>query len=230
MRPLPSRDRLVLARARARRRRTEAGATMFIVATTLALLGAMGVYALTSTASETKSVGYVRQAAQAEHIAMTAVNLAAERIRPDTVQNIIAHASSNQYQDKNCRSATPYVAGSVSKGQACWRLNPAEIERQLGPSITVFGPESFSHIGTPGIQPDFYVEITNPASTAGTVAGFQSSDPSSGGVGSTNNRLRLTIAGISGHSALAGTVAPEVLVLARGNITTVSTNKAIIQR
>lgn len=222
--------RLVLARARARRRGREAGATMFIVATTLALLGAMGVYALNATQTETRSVGYVRQAAQAEHIAMTALTLSAERIRPDTVAIVKAYANNPLYQDKNCRTAIPYVAGQDNPGMRCWRFNPGELQRQLGPSVTVFTPESFSHLGTPGVQADFSAEITNFRDSAGTTTGFATVNGT--GIVSTTERIRVTPIGITGHTLLPSpaTVGAEVVVFARGYVSTVSISSHIIQR
>ena len=57
------------ARARARARRRSAGAAMFIVAVTLGLLAAMGVYGLSATAYDIRAAGHGRAAAQVQHTA-----------------------------------------------------------------------------------------------------------------------------------------------------------------
>ncbi|CAN5917725.1 hypothetical protein BH11MYX4_BH11MYX4_13540 [soil metagenome] len=53
-------SRRALARARARRR--NAGAVMFIVAVTLGLLAVMGVYGLSATSADIRSAGHMREA------------------------------------------------------------------------------------------------------------------------------------------------------------------------
>ena len=54
--------------ARARRRRREGGAVIFIVAMTLALMLSMGAYAMQAASTEIRTSGYVRQAAQTHYL------------------------------------------------------------------------------------------------------------------------------------------------------------------
>ncbi len=54
--------------ARLRSRREQRGAILFVVAMTMALLGALGVYALGAATSEIKTSGYARQATQTHYI------------------------------------------------------------------------------------------------------------------------------------------------------------------
>jgi len=61
--------RIVHLKKRARLRRKSGGAIIFIVATSLALLAAIGVYALSSAASDTRASGYYRQSTQAQYMA-----------------------------------------------------------------------------------------------------------------------------------------------------------------
>ena len=62
-------DALLHRRARilrgSRRRREAGGTVMFLVATSMALMAAIGVYAMTSSQQEVKASGYTRQATQA---------------------------------------------------------------------------------------------------------------------------------------------------------------------
>jgi hypothetical protein len=68
------------ARSRVARRSREGGAVMFIVAMTLALLAAMGAYALAIAATEVKTSGYLRQAVQTHYLSEWAVLGAAEEL------------------------------------------------------------------------------------------------------------------------------------------------------
>ena len=68
---------------RARARRQSEGAVMFIVAVTLGLLAAMGVYGLTATQADIKSAGHMREALQAQRAGEHALSW---RRRPSTPQ------------------------------------------------------------------------------------------------------------------------------------------------
>src|SRR4051812_10073630 len=73
---------VVLARARARHE--SAGAAMFIVAVTLGLLAAVGVYGLSATAMDVRAAGHMRESAQAQSAAEHALLLTAESFTPGT--------------------------------------------------------------------------------------------------------------------------------------------------
>ncbi len=75
--------------ARSRHRRRSAGATMFIVVVTLALLAVMGVYGLTAASNDIKSGGHVRSRAQAMHASEYASAFASEGFTRSTTSTLL---------------------------------------------------------------------------------------------------------------------------------------------
>ena len=59
---------LLHTKARQRRRRSQRGAVVFIVAMTIAVLASLGLYALQSASTEVKTSGYGRQNAQSHYL------------------------------------------------------------------------------------------------------------------------------------------------------------------
>lgn len=152
---------LVRAKDRARRRRREGGAIMFIVATTLALLATMGVYALAAASTEAKTSGYVRQAAQAQYMAELAAMATAESVTAANADYFINVLMRSAQQDKNCMSAAAYDASyatSSAVAQSCWRFSKQELETTW--KMPMLSSESL----TPATQlnVDFFAEMTNP--------------------------------------------------------------------
>ena len=60
---------------KAARRRTQRGAALFVVAVTLALLAAMGVYGLTATALDVRAAGHSREAMTGQNMAAHSLSL-----------------------------------------------------------------------------------------------------------------------------------------------------------
>ncbi len=73
------------AKRRVAKRRAQGGAVMFIVAMTLALLVAMGAYALTVASREVSISGYLRQNLQTHYLSEWAVLGAAEELSLNTI-------------------------------------------------------------------------------------------------------------------------------------------------
>jgi hypothetical protein len=71
---------LALAKRRARRRRSSAGGTMFVVAMTLAVLSTIGAWALQSAALEVRMAGFERQSTQTHYLAEYGVLTALENL------------------------------------------------------------------------------------------------------------------------------------------------------
>lgn len=172
---------------RARARRDSAGAAMFIVAITLALLAAMGVYGLSATAVDVRSAGHLRQSAQAQAAAEHALMLTADSFTPGTSAEIIRAMQSGRttsnvdVQATNCKTANPFnitTNAEYRAAQACLAWNASEMARissgvnrwrdgatgsYFEPSnantFSTFSPQSFGDVPQ---RPFVRVEITNP--------------------------------------------------------------------
>ncbi len=165
------RSRSSLRRARARRR--SAGAAMFIVAITLGLLAAMGVYGLTATAYDVRAAGHGRAAAQAQHAAELAMVTSATLLRPENVGGLAGILTRGNFPAKPCKSAKPVFAGDQIQNAAaetCIPLSPDSNMRALAPvpgswptpsgGVTVpFTAQSFGEVPW---HPFINVELTNP--------------------------------------------------------------------
>ena len=89
-----TRDRTtLLTRARARRR--ERGAVVFIVAMTLAVLASLGLFALVSASTEVKTAGFERQSLQTHYLAESATLATASMVGPDYAQAVESSMRNN---------------------------------------------------------------------------------------------------------------------------------------
>jgi Tfp pilus assembly protein PilX len=173
---LRSNRRLRLSLAHARARRDSGGAVLFIVAMTLAVLAVMGVYGLGATATDIRSAGYMREAAQAQSAAEYSLGLVAESITPQTAAEVVRVMRSGQdnMQATKCRTANPFDASTNAQhraAQAClsWkesdmvRMSKGINEWQLGdltdPLDSTFYESSFGNVPN---RAHIRVEITNP--------------------------------------------------------------------
>lgn len=175
--------RNALRRARARRR--SAGAAMFIVAITLGLLAAMGVYGLAATAYDVRAAGHGRSAAQSQHAAELGIVMTSTIITPGNAQTIVNKMGANPGLGlNNCRSSKP-GNGDILKNRAaesCLVLTPETMRpysavpsswpaTATAPMTLPFTPESFGEVPT---HPHIRVELTNPidwAAPAGYAVG-----------------------------------------------------------
>lgn len=168
-----------------RRRTNERGAVIFIVAMTLSVLAALGMYAIGATATDSKVAGYTRQRVQAQNISEFGVVGAAAAIDGPSAQVIVGMMSGTK-KDTNCASlpkpGTPAAAlvpdscrrmgvdelsgrrtlalgESYAPGERVWENAPfGSITKQVsGVNITASAP-----FGPYPVQGSFYVEITDP--------------------------------------------------------------------
>jgi Tfp pilus assembly protein PilX len=169
------RGRAVFARARARK--TSDGAAMFIVAVTLGLLAAMGVYGLSATAVDVRSAGHLREAAQAQSAAEHALMLTADTFTPGTTGELIKAMQAGQtgagvdIQATKCSTANPFNTTTNAEyraAQACLSWSVQEMERIArnvnpwtldGTTNSTFTPQSY---GLSVNKPFVRVEVTNP--------------------------------------------------------------------
>lgn len=109
--------------ARARKRQESRGAVIFIVATTLALLAAIGVYALSSAASDTRSSGYHRQATQAQYMSELGANALATYI------DVSGAPPANEWGTAACQTIPSGATGDAAK---CKILGSTSLAKILG--------------------------------------------------------------------------------------------------
>lgn len=175
-----------LARVRARRRRRSAGAALFIVAVTLGLLAAMGVYGLSATAYDVRAAGHTREATQVQHAAEQAIVMAAESLSPGTAGEVVRVMQADptttvRAKSAACKTAKPVSTNTIDQAarrvaEACLILSPEEM-KNLHPikpwSNPAFSNKSFGDVA---LFPFVRVELTNPIDWDAP-AGFATSSP-----------------------------------------------------
>jgi hypothetical protein len=135
---------------------------MFIVAITLGILAAIGVYGLSATAVDVRAAGHLREAAQAESAAEHGIALAADSFTPGTAGELIrAMQSGTTIQATNCQTANAFNSAAepnsqYRSAQACLSWNTAEMENINGQAG---GPN-------PGANPWWTSNLTGPPKTA----------------------------------------------------------------
>jgi hypothetical protein len=164
---------------RVQRRRRSEGAVIFIVATTLALLAGMGVYALTSTTSEVRTAGYQRQATQAHYVTDLGTTAAVETFSPENASYI-----DNQMRIASNLKCLSSPQAALSSGvseiaKRCVKLHPDYIKESLGlaplPSNDSSKTDEYQTIPGTQIRGSFLSEITEPINN-GMQAGFDLSN------------------------------------------------------
>jgi hypothetical protein len=172
--------------ARARTRAKSAGAAMFIVAITLAMLAAMGVYGLSATAIDVRAAGHLRESVQAQSAAEHAVMLTAESFTPGTAGELVRAMQSGKegsaaVQATTCKTSNAFDAAGETNSeyraaQACLSLNVAQMQSLStninpwttvvsgsGVEATTFGADSLGPIAN---KPYMRIEVTNPVDIA----------------------------------------------------------------
>lgn len=174
-----------LAKRRAARRAESAGAVMFIVAMTVVVLAALGLYALRAASSEIKITGYERQSAQTHYLSEYGVLGSTQQINGTKAQLYVGLMVS--MPDRGC-SSLPGVptTGTTSWGatpgpisQACRRMGSAELAGTSGSTgafvnnVLELQPTTTTQpsLGSVPLTGDFFVEMTNPTQTT-PPAGF----------------------------------------------------------
>lgn len=163
--------RLALRRARARRH--NAGAVMFIVAVTLGLLAVMGIYGLSATSADIRAAGHMREAIQGQKATEAALMLTAETYNPVKAQGLVDRGSSGPTagtgqggQATNCKTAAPYTGNVDTRdAEACVKLDlpaMAILAAPVNPWASPFTAQSF---GASVNLPYVTVEVTNPITT-----------------------------------------------------------------
>jgi hypothetical protein len=161
-----------LAKARTSRRRTEAGAVMFIVAMTMTVLASVGVYALAAASNEVRTSGNERQNTQTHYLSEYGVLGATHEMVSGKAQFYLGLMLSKPDNPCVALPGVPSTASPVTR--ACRRLGSAELgQAWTATTITVpYGNGSTTpayQLGTaPGsfgpipMYGDFFVELTEP--------------------------------------------------------------------
>jgi hypothetical protein len=152
---------------RAIRRKRDAGAVMFIVAMTLAVIATMGMYALAIASTEVKTAGFVREETQVHYLSEFGVLSTAQEVSGPKAQ--LYTTAMRSFPDTNCISLYGIPAGSGVLPLSCRVVGSAEMVASWQPSVApVIVPwtsnateNSRGSLGLP-TAPDFYVELTDP--------------------------------------------------------------------
>jgi hypothetical protein len=217
--------KLVSSLRRARARRDQRGAVMFIVVVTLGLLAAMGAYGLSATRADVKASGSMRDALQAQAAGQQAVAMTAESFNPAAVQALVLKMSGDG-RTTNCKTAAPYVGPNPAPAAAqCVRLSEDEMKKIAladgisgNPWITTngnafsddaFGPGPLPPAPNP-IRPYTTVEVSNPLDV-----------PPPAGSGYDPSKLRFTqvTATVFVNVKDSATSASRSVVVSRGRMT-----------
>lgn len=109
--------------SRARTRREQRGAILFVVAMTLALLGALGVYALGAATSEIKTSGYGRASAQTHYISELGTVAMLDAFSPANASYFDAQMLLPANAQDPCKSAVAAGASEVTAiAQRCAKV------------------------------------------------------------------------------------------------------------
>jgi hypothetical protein len=179
------------ARVRARARARSAGAALFVVAVTLGLLAAMGVYGLTTAAQDVRAAGHIRLATQTQHMAESGVILTAQTMTPGTGGEIVrlmhappgAGGSVGRATATDCKTAKPWTGDiRFETAEACKVLEWDEMRRIANANSPWFAGQEPAMLNSPvaadrsfgevrvgtitpatgGVWPAVRVELTNP--------------------------------------------------------------------
>jgi Tfp pilus assembly protein PilX len=161
---------LLLAKRRESRRAGEAGAAMFVIAMTLAVLASVGVYALAAAANEVRTSGNERQSTQTHYLAEYGVIGANHEIIASKAQYYVGLMFAKP--EAQCVSL-PGVTGTAAVApitKACRRLGSSELGGAWATAVTVpYTAAAYQSGTTPGslgpvpMTGDFFIELTEPA-------------------------------------------------------------------
>ena len=163
--------RTARALARARVRRREAGAVMFIVAVTLGLLAVMGVYGLSATSADIRSAGHMREALQGQKAGEAVFMMTGETFNAKVAAGLVRNMADGVGQARDCVTAKAYTGNvDTSAAEACIRLDPARMVTYAnttnpGAPWAASGAFSAGSFGSVVNQPFVSVEVTNPVDT-----------------------------------------------------------------
>jgi len=128
---------LTLAKVRSSRRRDEAGAALFIVSMTLAVLASVGIYALAAASNEVRTSGYERQNTQTHYLASYGILGTAHEISSTKAQYYAGLMLSANKDTCASLSNVPNTMSIVSL--ACRRFGVKELANFWGGATSMNG-------------------------------------------------------------------------------------------
>ena len=158
-----------LVKRRSARRAKNAGAIIFVVAMTLAVLGSLGLYALNSASSEIKASGHERQAAQTQYLAEYGAIGASQFVTQNNAALFLSQMrDTTGKNDRFCLSLADVPATAPQDALACRRLGRDDMALSwarpaLNPSSLALVGTNAGSLGVSALEGDFYVELTDPA-------------------------------------------------------------------
>jgi hypothetical protein len=185
---------------------------MFIVVVTLGLLAAMGVYGMSSAASDIKAAGHMRDALQAQKAGEHALMMTAETLNPASAQALVSNMSDEVNRTKNCKTAATYSgSGTAPSAAACLRLTEVEMTNAVAgvnPLVApAFGSDSFGAMNT---KPYVEVELSNPLDIP---------PPPGSGYDANTTKFTQVTATVFVNVRTSPTAAAESVVAGRGRLT-----------
>ena len=164
---------------------------MFIISMTVAVLAAVGLYALSAASSEIRTTGYERQNAQTHYLSEYGILGSAQEVSGTKAQLYVGLMVS--LPDTSCKSLPGVPSSGVTSwgtqvgplSRACRRMGSTELSGWLGQSTAtptswatqVLDPYNATSstpapsLGSAPMTGDFYVEMTDPRQIA-PPAGF----------------------------------------------------------
>jgi hypothetical protein len=161
------------AKQRAARRAKNAGAIIFIVAMTLAVLASLGLYALSAASNEIRTSGYERQNTETQYLSEYAILGATQKLGPVEMKNTYDDSrkgagATNVYNAASLPNHGCYALSGVGAStlyastQYCKRIQDSQYAAGwANPPVvasTLTAPGSF---GAALVYTDFSVEITD---------------------------------------------------------------------
>jgi hypothetical protein len=161
-------------------REDERGATLFIVLTVVAILSAIGTYALTNSRYEVRTAGYLRQRSVADAIAGLGAQAATSELGVAPA-GYIGRLRSTSVTGEICQSNAGLGAGgSTSTLPPCLRIDLFDVQARTGVILfDQYVPGSTGTPGTPGslglspMNAGFWVELTDPIEVERPMPGEQ---------------------------------------------------------
>lgn len=155
---------------RSSKRASQAGAVMFILAMTLAVLASLGLYALKAASTEVKTSGYARHAAQTQYLAEYGIVASTSTMSGTIGQMQFGASISANTRDTVCQSLQGIdLINANFRSLACRRVPSTEVQNMLwnGSAITPVDPykpgTATGSLGPFPIAGDYFVEMTDPA-------------------------------------------------------------------
>jgi hypothetical protein len=157
---------------RARRRARSAGGVIFIVALTMSVLAAVGMYALRASSLEIRTAGFERQSTQTHYLSEYGIVAATQAMNAQMLPTILSVMKTATTRDTKCASlATSFTVGGqtpVGRSLDCNRIEMSDMGTYLNNVpvanlIAVYGgsPTLPGSLGSAPMVANFWAEVTD---------------------------------------------------------------------